>query len=219
MRETDPPPMSLEELDAFLLSERAPDDAMVLPELDGFVTALVVGPVLIPPSEWLPHVWGEEAPVFEDEGELKRVIGAIFGLYNHVATVLAEEPEAFEPLFFENPETGEVFAADWAEGFLAGVALRSQAWQALLDSEDAHLLLPIAVFLADDEAGLAPLLRSDGGELRRSAPKLIPLVVPRIREFFRALEKASPRRARPGRNDPCPCGSGSKFKRCCGAGD
>jgi len=22
---------------------------------------------------------------------------------------------------------------------------------------------------------------------------------------------------RPGRNDPCPCGSGSKFKRCCGA--
>jgi uncharacterized protein len=133
MRETDPPPMSLEELDAFLLSERAPDDAMVLPELDGFVTALVVGPVLIPPSEWLPHVWGEEAPVFEDEGELKRVIGAIFGLYNHVATVLAEKPEAFEPLFFENPETGEVFAADWAEGFLAGVALRSQAWQALLD--------------------------------------------------------------------------------------
>ncbi len=22
--------------------------------------------------------------------------------------------------------------------------------------------------------------------------------------------------AKPGRNDPCPCGSGSKFKRCCG---
>jgi len=22
-----------------------------------------------------------------------------------------------------------------------------------------------------------------------------------------------------GRNDPCPCGSGKKFKRCCGAGD
>jgi len=24
-------------------------------------------------------------------------------------------------------------------------------------------------------------------------------------------------RAKPGRNDPCPCGSGRKFKRCCGA--
>jgi hypothetical protein len=24
--------------------------------------------------------------------------------------------------------------------------------------------------------------------------------------------------ANPGRNDPCPCGSGRKFKLCCGAG-
>jgi uncharacterized protein YecA (UPF0149 family) len=24
------------------------------------------------------------------------------------------------------------------------------------------------------------------------------------------------RQATPGRNDPCPCGSGKKFKRCCG---
>jgi hypothetical protein len=32
-------------------------------------------------------------------------------------------------------------------------------------------------------------------------------------------ERASrSREARTGRNDPCPCGSGQKFKRCCGAG-
>ena len=24
--------------------------------------------------------------------------------------------------------------------------------------------------------------------------------------------------ASPGRNDPCPCGSGKKFKKCCGTG-
>ncbi len=29
---------------------------------------------------------------------------------------------------------------------------------------------------------------------------------------------ASPPRKRPGRNDPCPCGSGRKFKACCGKG-
>jgi hypothetical protein len=28
---------------------------------------------------------------------------------------------------------------------------------------------------------------------------------------------ANPRSAQPGRNDPCPCGSGSKYKRCHGA--
>nr|WP_238346205.1 SEC-C metal-binding domain-containing protein [Luteimonas saliphila] len=26
------------------------------------------------------------------------------------------------------------------------------------------------------------------------------------------------REAVPGRNDPCPCGSGRKYKKCCGAG-
>ncbi|MBQ7822482.1 MAG: SEC-C domain-containing protein, partial [Clostridia bacterium] len=25
--------------------------------------------------------------------------------------------------------------------------------------------------------------------------------------------------AKVGRNDPCPCGSGKKYKKCCGAGD
>lgn len=29
---------------------------------------------------------------------------------------------------------------------------------------------------------------------------------------------AGPRAARAGRNDPCPCGSGKKYKKCCGAG-
>jgi SEC-C motif-containing protein len=29
---------------------------------------------------------------------------------------------------------------------------------------------------------------------------------------------SAPTLAAPGRNDPCPCGSGTKFKKCCGAG-
>ncbi len=40
-------------------------------------------------------------------------------------------------------------------------------------------------------------------------------------ERFEALASEltrSRRTAEPGRNDPCPCGSGKKFKKCCGAG-
>ncbi|WP_245304264.1 YchJ family metal-binding protein [Hoeflea olei] len=33
----------------------------------------------------------------------------------------------------------------------------------------------------------------------------------------RLPEPAPSRAAAPGRNDPCPCGSGRKFKKCCGA--
>jgi hypothetical protein len=32
-----------------------------------------------------------------------------------------------------------------------------------------------------------------------------------------ALDAASAAPAKPGKNDPCPCGSGKKFKKCCGA--
>lgn len=44
-------------------------------------------------------------------------------------------------------------------------------------------------------------------------------VVRRVEDYMKANTnriEASPARTRPGRNDPCPCGSGKKFKRCHG---
>lgn len=40
-----------------------------------------------------------------------------------------------------------------------------------------------------------------------------------LRDLERLLAPPAPVQAKtqPGRNDPCPCGSGRKFKRCCGA--
>ena len=39
-----------------------------------------------------------------------------------------------------------------------------------------------------------------------------------VSEAAQAVEKAKPVRTGPkvGRNDPCPCGSGKKYKQCCG---
>jgi uncharacterized protein YchJ len=38
-------------------------------------------------------------------------------------------------------------------------------------------------------------------------------------ELLEKTEKVEPIQAdqQPGRNDPCPCGSGRKYKKCCGA--
>jgi len=40
------------------------------------------------------------------------------------------------------------------------------------------------------------------------------------KELIDKSEKVEPIRSDrpPARNDPCPCGSGKKYKRCCGAG-
>ena len=76
----DPGLMSLEELDAFLMSDDAPDNCMMLSDLDGYLTAVAIGPELIMPSEWLPHVWGGASAEFKSEDQARRVLGAIMGL-------------------------------------------------------------------------------------------------------------------------------------------
>ena len=47
---------------------------MGLSDLDGFLTAIAIGPDLIMPSEWLRVVWGGEEPAFENMEEAQRVL-------------------------------------------------------------------------------------------------------------------------------------------------
>ena len=50
--------VALNTLDAFLSSDESPPDSMMLSDVDGFLTAIAVGPELVMPSEWLPVIWG-----------------------------------------------------------------------------------------------------------------------------------------------------------------
>src|ERR1019366_4363747 len=129
-----PPPHDLdsdiEALDGFLMSDQAPDDCMMLSDLDGFLTGLAIGPELVPPSEWLPFVWGGgEEPVFDDTAQAQSVLGAIMRRYNEILGQIADG--FIEPIFMET-SAGEVIAADWAEGFMQAVSLRAEAWDKLL---------------------------------------------------------------------------------------
>jgi uncharacterized protein len=209
----------LDELDAFLMSDRAPEECMQLSDLDGFLAGIAIGPELIMPSEWLPVIWGGAAePEFESMEEAQRVLNAIMGRYNEILHLLRHAPEAFEPIFWTT-EHGEVVAADWAEGFMEAVELRPGAWEPLLDSEeDRQLLAPIVAHLHDEDGD--PIIDGDLGDigqLRREATELIGPCVVLIDRFWKARRQPPERRAKTGRNDPCPCGSGRKYKRCCGA--
>ena len=71
-------------LDAYLESDRSPPESMLISDLDGFLTAIAIGPELIKPSEWLPVVWGGEQPVFADQNEAQAVLDAIMNRYNEI---------------------------------------------------------------------------------------------------------------------------------------
>jgi uncharacterized protein len=108
---------------------------------------------------------------------------------------------------------------------MAGVSLASEAWQPLVtDTENRAMLRPIATLGTEDgwkllEADIDP----DAAE-QAALDALEPAVIvisrywrKQWRERSAALRQASirPRSLRVGRNDPCPCGSGHKYKRCC----
>src|SRR3954454_23647063 len=95
-------PVDLDVLDRYLMSDNAPDDGMVLSDLDGFLTGILVGPELIMPSEWLPHVWGGEAPAFENEEQARLILSTIMGRYNEIARALDGEPSDLDPVFWED---------------------------------------------------------------------------------------------------------------------
>jgi uncharacterized protein len=221
--------VDLEALDRFLMSDRSPPNSMMLSDLDGFLTGIAIGPELVLPSEWLPLVWGGEAPEFADEAEAKAVLGAIMSRYNEILHQI--DRDAFDPIFWATRD-GTLIAADWAEGFLHAIMLRMDAWDRLLKSKGhGQLLIPILALCGDENgASLLGIPPDEEDRIMKEAAEFIPACVAAIAAYWRGngpKQISMPLMGGPppqphyasskiGRNDPCPCGSGKKFKKCCG---
>jgi uncharacterized protein len=150
--------VDLDALDKFLISDRSPPDSMRLPELDGFLAGIAVGPELVRPSEWLPLVWGGEAPGFADLDEADAILGTIMARYNEILNQITDD--AFAPIFWADRD-GTFIAMDWAEGFLQAIMLRADAWKPLFTSkQDGKLLFPVLSLCCDKNGdsllGLSP---------------------------------------------------------------
>jgi uncharacterized protein len=210
--------MALDALDAFLSSDDSPPDSMMLSDLDGFLTAIAVGPELVMPSEWLPVIWGGGEPVFADEAQMQAVLGGILSRYNQIRDEIASG--TFEPILWSDAD-GIAIGADWAEGFMQGVTLRASKWARLFRSEDgAGLIFPILALCGDENGeSLLGLELEDEDRIAAEAAILLPDCAMAIDDYWRRRKPthgATSKTRKPGRNDPCPCGSGNKFKRCCG---
>jgi uncharacterized protein len=224
-------PLSDEEYDRLgeFLLERIDDDAdttdkdegvLDITELDGLFTAIVSGPVSVMPSRWLPAVWGDFEPVRDDEKELEEILSLMMRHMNAIAHMLKEAPEDFEPLYVEREAEGHTYTVvdEWCHGYWRGVQLAQDAWDAG-GKEMATLLTPILAFtevtdwkgheyeledLETIQQAIAPNARAIHAHwLARRADH---------EPVARPVRRSQPR---VGRNDPCPCGSGKKYKKCC----
>jgi uncharacterized protein len=204
-------------------------DAMDLEMLDGFLVALICSPDIVPPSEYLPAIWGGDEPAWRDEKELQDFMELMLRHWNGAVRTL-NSGEPYLPYLLED-DAGIAHGNDWAQGFTRGMKLRSEDWAELLGDDDhGGLLVPILALAHEHDPD--PEMRPYKGPMNRERrEQLIANVctsVPAIYRYFvlghRVSSQAERERAayhradaKVGRNDPCPCGSGKKFKKCCGA--
>lgn len=180
--------MSLEQLDAWL-HRLAPaprvDGASML---DGYLTALVIGPCSIPPDEWFVDLLGEHGRIATASGAVLAAITAIVARFNAISEGLSLAPGKHAPLF-EKTDGGLALPQPWCMGFLNAMRLRFDDWRPLLDPGriDHGLMLPILLYCIDPLG--RPMLGPprEGPETEqflRTAYHDIPLAIPAIRDFW-----------------------------------
>ncbi len=224
-------------LRAFLADPARPKDTLRYHELQGFLFALASGPDLVMPSEWMPEIFGGGEAEYASLDEMEGILGAIMALYNEInGAVLSRTAALPSDCTFRLATLDNLLddapVSEWARGFTRGHMWLEASWEDCvpddLDEESGTTLMVLSFFssrrFAEDllsETG-KPDLPAFAETVRRLLPDAIfsyALLGRSIAEARRAAEH-TPRRAAatPGRNDPCVCGSGRKYKKCCGAG-
>lgn len=193
-------PIDLDALGEFLSSDRTPDECMKLSELDGFLAGIAVGPRPMMPSVWLPLVWRDDGPAFDDLQQANKILGIMMRRYNEIIRLADADPGAYQPIFAVD-EAGAVCPSDWAVGFIQAMSLCQDDWEPLAtDPVAGSLIAPIMLIASTtdmanlhlDEDERLPQREMD--LLLAEAGPMLSLCVSGIRRYFQTLRKPPPRR-------------------------
>lgn len=215
----------LDRLEA-LLDQPAFEEAMRLDEIQAYLCAALCGPQPARFDDCLEAIFGKtgDTPEFEEAAALVAKISAHldrqlsgadpFALWLYPASEAADSPMDYGP---------------WCMAYLHGVDDALEDWFDDLDEEEAAFLderlYPLIVLTGEAEAAAKEHGEPwpEGEELAslmKECEEDVPGAVEDIHRFWLAKRGApTQRRETPkvGRNDPCTCGSGKKYKQCCGA--
>jgi len=224
----------IDELNRFLTSDATSDETMMIDALDGYLTAIVIGPTTLDFNQWFSGIWGptkEDAPDFKSMEEAQHIIDLIIRQMNGIVSDFEDDPDDIAPIFdtVVYPDSPQEYtdAEMWAYGFMCGIDLCRKDWQPLFDDPNsARMLLPLHLLGSDDVTPEEDAL-TETPDQREKLAMLIPESAAWIYRFWLPYRQAVMERTvattvqrkdiKVGRNDPCPCGSNKKFKKCCGA--
>src|SRR3989338_5353932 len=227
-------------LSRFLAAPERPEGTMTYPQFAGFVFAVACAPELVRPSEWLPLVFDDQEPDYETMDEAQDVLAAMMALYNECNRQGVEGNAALPPGCEIRSKPLDNLDADaplsqGARGFSGGFGYLEETWNehlpAELDKELGAILMVLGFFASPTLADTFVAEAKGDASLERLAATVVQVFPDAMlgyahmgRAIYQALlESGAPdldpvERPKVGSNEPCPCGSGKKFKKCCGAG-
>ena len=196
--------------------------ASVLPEIHGMLTASVVGPKLLP-LDWIVRtafdVPGLKANALDHFPESSWVAEKIGELMLRISRVFEQDPMMFR-LLVHPPKEGTTTpnARSWCFGFIEALAYYREDWKPFLSTAFPVVALIVTTAYPDgweEMEDLNPFKHLDPSQVCGR----LKIATRTIHAFWSSYdERRGPLQASvvPGRNQPCPCGSGNKYKRCCG---
>lgn len=210
-------------------------DAMTLSELDGFIAGIIVCPEAVGEEEWLSALWqdvAEDGQTPLDMTAIESVVPDIIDHYKRVLLQLKADENGYTPIYDVANDDSLVWQL-WAMGFGEAMQLRMASWDIIMagagqDEEvvDALAGLMAAISMAHGISAEELKGTDDSGavdfeSVAENAADFIPVWVETLFDW-RIAHRPEPaqvpvRVEKIGRNDPCPCGSGKKHKKCCGA--
>lgn len=187
-------------------------------EMDGYLTGVLVTPEL-PPRDWIGGVW-DRRPDLQDEAGLSRALAAVTSRKSSIEADLQKGWPGFHPSFgIAGQKQDHAKIRAWVRGFSKAMRLDPDYWLSLSEDDQTRDLIATFVGFMETEEPFEE--REDADELRDECAALIPRVLVTLWKLA-LIEEGNDfalqthRQQKVGRNQPCPCGSGLKFKRCCG---
>lgn len=182
----------------------------------GLLTAVVSFRTMLPTHVWLPQLLRGSA--LADIQHIQGAAGTVMALNNFVAEALMNDDAT---VVCPDP-SDEVACTEFIEMYLetceeAGFDPDNEDDDMVACMED----LLVYARMPDDELQQELGEEETAAQYKRGILEDLPILIGALHAGW--LEQRLPpepiRRAGPkvGRNDPCPCGSGKKHKKCCGA--
>lgn len=222
----------MEELDSFLMSDATSYETMSIDTLDGYLTAIVIGPTTLDFNQWFSGIWGpteEDAPNFESMEEAQHILDLIVRQMNGIISEFEEDPDDVSPIFVSiiNPGDPREYtdAEMWAYGFMEGIELCRKDWQPFFDDPDSAKVLRPLYLLGSDDVSPEEEVYTETPEQSENLAQQIPESLAWIYRFWlpyraaiaeRRTANVQQKNTKVERNDLCPCGSNKQFKKCCG---